>query len=60
MLREVTDQELKNLQAIHSDLISQYEDIIKQKIAIFTEMLKNLRIITQQNSKYIRNEEMLA
>lgn len=60
MLMEVNDDELRKLQKIHSDLISEYESIIKEKIAIFTEMLKNLRTITQENSKFIRNEETIA
>lgn len=60
MLHEVNDEELKKLQKIHSDLIREYEDIIKQKIAIFTEMLKSLKTITSENSKFIKEEEVLS
>jgi chromosome segregation ATPase len=60
MLQEVNDEELKKLQQIHSDLISEYEDIIKQKIGIFTEMLKSLKSITAENSTFIKNEEVLS
>jgi threonine aldolase len=42
MLQEVSDKELVDLQTVHRELISEYESIIKQKIGIFTDMIKNL------------------
>jgi len=60
MLPEVKDNELKMLQKEHSALISEYEDIIKQKISIFTTMIANLKSISDGNSKYIDSEEVIA
>ena len=60
MLQEVSEEDLKKLQKQHLDLISEYENIIKQKIAIFTEMLKNLKTITGNNSVSIKNEEIIS
>lgn len=59
-LQEVNDNELRNLQKEHSALISQYEAIIKQKIDIFTEMINNLKSISDGNVQTIDNEEQIA
>jgi hypothetical protein len=60
MLQDVNDNELKELQKEHSALISQYEEIIKQKIDIFTEMINNLKSISDGNVQTIDNEEQIA
>jgi len=60
MLQEVKDEELTTLQGLHSQLIEQYEAIIKQKIDIFTQMIQNLKTITDGNSQFIQGEEVLA
>ena len=60
MLQEVNDDQLKDLQKLHSKLIREYEDIIKQKIDIFGDMIGNLRTITDTNSQKINNEEIHA
>ena len=45
MKTEVKESELQELQKVHAELIKQYEDIIKEKIDIFTLMIKNLKAI---------------
>ena len=41
-------------------MIKEYESIIKDKIDIFTEMIKNLTRLSDGNSKSINNEEKIA
>ena len=53
MLQEVNDAELQNLQSEHSALIKDYEQIIKEKIDIFTQMINNLKKISDGNIQYI-------
>lgn len=53
MLQEVSDTALINLQGQHSELIKQYEGIIKDKIVIFTQMIANLKILSQGNGAYV-------
>jgi len=60
MLQEVKEDELTELQAEHNELISTYEEIIKRKIDIFAEMIENLKLITEGNSRFIQGEEILA
>jgi len=60
MLQEVNDAELQNLQSEHSALIKDYEEIIKEKIDIFTQMINNLKKISDGNIQYIQNEETIA
>jgi len=60
MLPEVQESELKQLQQEHSALIKEYEGIIKEKIGIFTQMIVNLKAISEGNTKYISNEETIA
>lgn len=57
MLKEISESELKNLQAEHSKLITEYEDIIKEKIGIFNDMIDNLKSISDGNKQYIDNEQ---
>ena len=60
MKTEVKESELQELQKVHAELIKQYEDIIKEKIDIFTLMIKNLKAISEGNEKYVQNEERIA
>ena len=60
MKNDVNEQELKELQEQHSALIKEYESIIKDKIAIFTEMIKNLTRLSDGNYQSISNEEKIA
>lgn len=60
MKTEVKETELQELQKVHAELIKQYEDIIKEKIDIFTLMIKNLKAISEGNEKYVQNEERIA
>lgn len=60
MKNDVNEQELKNLQQQHSALIKEYESIIKDKIDIFTEMIKNLTRLSDGNYQSINNEEKIA
>jgi len=60
MLKEISESELKNLQAEHSKLITEYEDIIKEKIGIFNDMIDNLKSISDGNKQYIDNEQEIA
>ena len=41
-------------------MIKEYESIIKDKIAIFTEMIKNLTRLSDGNYQSISNEEKIA
>ena len=45
---------------LHSQLITEYEEVIKQKIAIFDEMISNLKYISKGNVQFIKNEESIA
>jgi hypothetical protein len=49
MLSSVPDEALVELQKEHNQLIGEYEEIIKEKIQIFTEMIGNLNIISKGN-----------
>lgn len=49
MKNDVNEQELRELQEQHSALIKEYENIIKDKIDIFTEMIKNLTHLSDGN-----------
>jgi hypothetical protein len=60
MKNDVNEQELKDLQQQHSALIKEYESIIKDKIDIFTEMIKNLTRLSDGNYQSINNEEKIA
>ena len=60
MRLEVKDSELQELQKIHAQLIKEYEDIIKEKINIFTQMIKNLKTISEGNETYVKSEERIA
>ena len=60
MRLSVDESHLKKLQEEHGDLIKKYEEIIKTKIGIFTEMIKDLSHLIDGNSKAIRNEEAIA
>ena len=60
MRQEVDDETLKALQDEHNKLIKEYQEIIQQKIAIFDEMIKNLRHLSDGNNKAIKNEEEIA
>ena len=60
MRTKVNDGELRDLQREHSRLIKEYEDIIKQKVGIFTQMLGNLQQLQEGNDKAILNEEEIA
>ena len=60
MKTEVKESELQELQRVHAQLIKEYEDIIKEKIDIFTLMIKNLKNISEGNEKYVQNEERIA
>ena len=41
-------------------MIKEYEEIIKEKIDIFTQMINNLKKISDGNIQYIQNEETIA
>lgn len=53
LLQRVSDGDLNALVLEHSSLIREYEDIIKEKIGIFTQMINDLRIISDSNQKYV-------
>jgi len=53
LLQKVPDSALNNLVQEHSSLISEYEDIIREKIGIFTQMINDLRIISGGNNKFV-------
>jgi hypothetical protein len=48
------------LQRVHAQLISEYEEIIKKKIEIFTDMIQNLRQISDANTVKINDEQEFA
>ena len=60
LLQKVPDSALNNLVQEHSSLISEYEDIIREKIGIFTQMINDLRIISGGNNKFVQNETRYA
>ena len=60
MRNKVDDDELRQLQSEHSKLIKEYEEIIKSKIAIFSEMINNLKGLSDGNLQAIKNEEDIA
>lgn len=56
----VDEAHLRVLQQEHDQLIKSYEGIIKTKIDIFTEMIKDLGQLIDGNSRAIKNEEAIA
>ena len=54
--QDVSEDELLALQKLHSELISEYEEIIKMKIDIFDDIIKNLKVINQGNTEQIQRE----
>ena len=60
LLQKVPDSALNTLVQEHSSLISEYEDIIREKIGIFTQMINDLRIISGGNNKFVQNETKYA
>lgn len=60
MRTEVDDNALKQLQTEHGNLIKEYQGIIKDKITIFDQMIKNLRNLSDGNNTAITNEEEIA
>ena len=60
MRTEVDDNALKQLQTEHGNLIKEYQGIIKDKITIFDQMIKNLRSLSDGNNTAITNEEEIA
>ena len=60
LLLKVPDSALNALVQEHSSLINEYEDIIKVKIGIFTQMINDLRIISDGNTKFVQNETIYA
>ena len=60
LLLAVPDEQLNRLVNEHSTLIKEYEEIIREKIGIFTQMINDLRIISDGNNKFVRNETQYA
>ena len=60
LLQKVPDSALNTLVQEHSSLISEYEDIIREKIGIFTQMINDLRIISGGNNKFVQNATKYA
>lgn len=60
MLGDVNEDDLRILQQEHSELIREYEEIIKAKIQIFAKMIANLKKISEINTGFIQNEETIA
>lgn len=60
MLQEVPEAELAELTAEHQQLVREYEQVIKEKIDIFTLMIKNLNDLSQGNTTSVENEERIA
>jgi len=60
MLQEVKDSELSDLQKEHQALIKEYEGIIKEKIDIFTLMIKNLNDLSDGNKNIVANEDKMS
>ena len=56
----VDESHLRKLQQEHGSLIKDYEAIIKSKIDIFSEMIRNLKHLSDGNSQAINNEENIA
>lgn len=59
-MKNQIDNELRLLQQQHGELIKEYEQIIKDKIDIFTEMIQNLTILSDGNFTSMNNEEKIA
>jgi hypothetical protein len=53
LLQKVSDGALNSLVQEHSSLINEYEDIIREKIGIFTQMINDLRVISSGNNKFV-------
>jgi hypothetical protein len=53
LLQKVPDSALNQLVQEHSSLIKEYEDIIREKIGIFTQMINDLRLISDGNNKFV-------
>jgi hypothetical protein len=60
LLQKVPDSALNQLVQEHSSLIKEYEDIICEKISIFTQMINDLRVISEGNNKFVQNETRYA
>ena len=60
LLQKVPDSALNQLVQEHSSLITEYEDIIREKIGIFTQMINDLRVISDGNNKFVQNETKYA
>ena len=60
MRLSVDESHLRKLQQEHRNLIKDYEAIIKSKIDIFSEMIRNLKHLSDGNSQAISNEENIA
>ena len=56
LLKKVPDSALVDLVEEHSSLIKEYEDIIREKIGIFTQMINDLRVISNGNNEFVENE----
>jgi len=54
--QNVSEEELLALQKLHSELIQDYEEIIKQKIDIFDDIIANLKVINTGNNDQIDRE----
>ena len=59
-LLEVPDSALNSLVQEHSALINEYEEIIREKIGIFTQMINDLRVISDGNNRFVQNETKYA
>lgn len=60
MQQNVSEADLKALQGEHHTLISQYEEIIKDKIDVFTKMISNLKSLSEGNHVFVQEEEKIA
>jgi len=60
MKNQIDENELRLLQQQHGELIKEYEQIIKDKIDIFTEMIQNLTKLSNGNFTSMNNEEKIA
>jgi hypothetical protein len=60
LLLEVPDSALNSLVQEHSALINEYEEIIREKIGIFTQMINDLRVIADGNNRFVQNESKYA
>jgi septal ring factor EnvC (AmiA/AmiB activator) len=60
LLQFVPDSDLNQLVQEHSSLIREYEEIIREKIGIFTQMINDLRVIADGNNRFVKNESTYA